>query len=110
MTDYGLSREIPLTDPRQVLWAKQRAERGFDDTELWNLDVTIAEFITPRLKAYAAKVQGVPGTLKEEEWQQMLNLMVQTFEEYSEAECHDKTMKGKKGFKLFRKYFSHLWQ
>ena len=110
MTDYGLSREIPLTDPRQVLWAKQRAERGFDDTELWNLDVTIAEFITPRLKAYAADVQGVPGTLKEEEWQKMLLLMVQAFEEYNGADFQNKTMRGKKGFKLFRKYFSNLWQ
>jgi hypothetical protein len=39
-------------DKRQKLWKKQRDERGFDDTELWNLDVTMAKFILPRLAAF----------------------------------------------------------
>lgn len=109
MTDYGCSKKISLTDPRQVLWATQRAERGFDDTELWNLDMTIAEFIAPRLKAYASCIQGVPNGLSEDEWEKMLALMVHAFEQYTTADFLSKTMKGQKGFKLFRKYFSHLW-
>lgn len=33
-------------------WEKQRYKRGFDDTELWGLDYTIASFILPRLIAF----------------------------------------------------------
>lgn len=31
---------------------KQRIERGFDDSETWGLDHTIASFIVPRLERY----------------------------------------------------------
>lgn len=39
-------------DKREKTWKRQRAERGFDDRDLWCLDATIAEFILPRLKAF----------------------------------------------------------
>lgn len=51
-TNYSLSKTISKKDKRQKLWRKQRDERGFDDTELWNLDVTMAKFILPRLKEF----------------------------------------------------------
>lgn len=36
----------------QKRWELERKSRGFDSTELWNLDATIAEFILPRLIAF----------------------------------------------------------
>ena len=39
-------------DPREPEWKRQREERGFDDRELWSLDVTLAKFLVPRLKAF----------------------------------------------------------
>lgn len=36
----------------QNKWKLERKLRGFDTTELWNLDATIAEFILPRLIAF----------------------------------------------------------
>ena len=48
---YSLCNELRKDDDRQEGWKQQRAERGFDNTELWNLDVTIAKFLVPRLKA-----------------------------------------------------------
>ena len=39
-------------DVREELYSTQRKERGFDDSELWSLDVTISKFITPRLEQY----------------------------------------------------------
>lgn len=49
---YGLHEVFPANDDRQALWAEQRTTVGFDNTELWNLDVTIARFILPRLEAF----------------------------------------------------------
>lgn len=36
----------------QKKWQLERNVRGFDTTELWNLDATIAEFVLPRLIAF----------------------------------------------------------
>ena len=37
---------------RRAKWFVQRRKRGFDDRDLWSLDMTIAEFVYPRLKAF----------------------------------------------------------
>ena len=80
-----------------------------DDTELWNLDVTICKFILPRLKAFAANIQGVPGDLTEEQWADILAHMLQSFEAYIEEDYVVKTAEGKEGFTLFVTYLRHLW-
>jgi hypothetical protein len=48
----SLAPGIGRTDKRQKLWAKQRRERGFDDTEIWNVDATFARLMLPRVKEY----------------------------------------------------------
>jgi hypothetical protein len=37
-------------------------ERGFSDSEIWNLDETIAEFILPRLIYYRDNLTGTPSS------------------------------------------------
>ena len=39
-------------DKRGAQFKKQRLERGFDESETWSLDYTIACFIAPRLKEF----------------------------------------------------------
>ena len=39
------------TDGRITEYKQQRIERGFDSSELWNLDTTVAKFLLPRLEA-----------------------------------------------------------
>jgi hypothetical protein len=46
-------------DKREAEFVKQRIERGFDDSETWSLDFTIASFILPRLKRYQELVKDV---------------------------------------------------
>lgn len=48
--------DVLKNDKRQERWAKERLEQGFDETELWNLDVALAHIILPRLKAYKTNV------------------------------------------------------
>ena len=46
-------------DPREKQYVKQRVERGFDSSELWSLDYTIARFIIPRLEAFKEEASEV---------------------------------------------------
>jgi hypothetical protein len=43
---------ISERDSRNKAFKKQRLERGFDDSETWCLDLTIAKFIIPRLERF----------------------------------------------------------
>jgi len=101
----------------------QRRTRGFDDSELWNLDYTIAKFIGPRLRAYKELNRcGVPRVYpshwSEEAtvnwWEHELETIARAFEllveedvSYSFSEENAEVIK--KGLKLFAKRFNHLW-
>jgi hypothetical protein len=65
---------------RHIKWWWQRRTRGFDDRELWNLDVTIAKFILPRLKRYKDMTSGAPSGLYQIEWGLILSDIIQAFE------------------------------
>ena len=54
--NFSLGEE---TDKREPEWKAQRLTRGFDDTEMWSLDCTIAEFIAPRLKVFLEQAKQI---------------------------------------------------
>lgn len=96
---------------REFKYMSQRWSRGFDDSELWNLDLTIAEFVLPRLKAFSEYNSSHPASLTEEQWKEALNKMARAFElcvddkndhYFGEDEFIE-------GMKLFVEYYSHLW-
>lgn len=112
--DYGHSAEISKDDERQEVWAKQRAERGFDDTELWNLDSTIAKFIHPRLVRFHETNICHPGNMTPEEWDAILRQMIFAFEFLASDDkymMHDDPAWSKidEGLKAFATYYGHLW-
>lgn len=75
-------------DERKVLFRQQRIERGFDDSELWNLDYTFIKFMFPRLKALRDYVCAYPGMLNNlEEWQEILDKIINAFDIYLNKEC-----------------------
>ena len=45
--------------PYWFFW--QRITRGFNDSETWNLDYTIAKLVLPRLKRFKELTNGIPG-------------------------------------------------
>ena len=100
------------TDSRWETFTKQRLERGFDDTELWNLDGTIAKFIYPRLKRFAECSEGVrPGDMDYDEWKKILNKMVQGFELISldREKTDDEQELESEALDLFCEHFFSLW-
>ena len=99
---------------REVKFFYQRRVRGFDDSELWNLDFTISKFVLPRLKAFKKITHGYPNGLTEQEWDIKLDQMIATFEflvKESEDSSFDikKHEEAKKGLQLFGEYFQSLW-
>ena len=53
----SLAPKMKPDDNRQPIWTKQRKEIGFDNTELWNLDITFARLMLPRIKKYLEYAQ-----------------------------------------------------
>lgn len=106
------------TDEREPKWKEQRLTRGFDDTEMWSLDCTIAEFIAPRLKVYkehAELIEDHPMSITFQEWKCILEQMIEGFELYPNhfnwtAEESDANWKKvDKALSLFHTWFFNLW-
>ena len=98
---------------------QQLESRGFDDTELWNLDNTIAEFILPRLKAFRENPVGYPTNLTEKKWNKALDKIIFSLDlslnddKWLNLNIKERNIlhkKYKKGFKLLGRYFGDLWQ
>lgn len=103
-------------DDREKDFSKQRLERGFDSSELWSLRDTIADFILPRLKAFAKDPCGYPGFFNhEKEWIEVLNKMIKAFEiskkdtDGYEIVTDDEWKDWEKGMSLFHEHFLNLW-
>ena len=85
---YGINNvNFSLITPDNTKWwdkfAKQRLEYGFDDTEIWNLDLTIAKFILPRVERLQKTFTGYPGFLHgEDEWKEILGKICKAFRLY----------------------------
>ena len=71
---------------------QQRIERGFDDTECWNLDSTVAKFILPRLIVFRKNTNGYPGNSEIptfEKWLEVLDKMIFAFDHIVNEEKYD---------------------
>ena len=71
-------------DKRQPQWAKERAEYGFDEREIWNLDFSFYCWLYKRLKMYTERA--------------IVNLETHTFkykgETLTQKQCIDKMLEG----------------
>lgn len=111
---YGCAFDISARDKRQPEWERQRSERGFDNTELWNLDHVICMFVAPRLREFAKGGVSFPASLTEKKWQKILDEMVVGFDLMEQEDAyygHDKEQRAKmdRAWKLFTRWHGHLW-
>lgn len=103
---------IDENDSRWEKFTEQRLKRGFDNSELWNLDGTIAKFIYPRLKEFVECSKGIrPADKDENEWQEILNKMVRGFELISSdrIKTEDEEKLEIEALNLFCENFFSLW-
>lgn len=105
---YGF--DISENDERYDKFKKQREERGFDDTETWSLDVTFAKFLVPRLKRFKELNNGIPNGLNEQEWNNILDEMIEGFEGIiTDDLINPRNEKADKALKLFTEHYFSLW-
>ena len=93
------------------LYRYQKITRGFGDNELWDFDTTIATYMIPRLKRFKELQHGYPANLKEEEWNEILDQIIYSFELKLEDKCFEEEYRKdyELGLVYFAKYFDHLW-
>lgn len=96
---------------REVRFFIQRINNGFDDSDLWDFDVTVAKFILPRLKRFKQKKDSRPSHLSINEWNNIIDCMILSFEKIVDSN-YTANVKDKdiiKGLDYFRNYFHYLW-
>jgi len=101
-----------------------RLRIGFWPDECWNLDVTFAKYVLPRLKHFRAMNNGFPHGLTEEEWDSHLDAMIASFEWIGGGNYYDLPIKDgeidveaytklrldtQHGLELFAEYYMGLW-
>jgi hypothetical protein len=81
--NFSVSEEIYAKDKEKLeVHQKQRFERGFDDTETWHMDRTMALFIIPRLKRFMEVNNGIPNGETEESYNEKIRYIISAFENY----------------------------
>ena len=110
---------------RKKLQAKMNVlkEAHFTDEQLWDMDVTLAKYISSGLKQFLNYVEtkeelpGYPSDFKSlEEWHESINKMIWSFEEITKREHinyrkdEEYRKKIQEGLNLFAKYFQSLWE
>lgn len=111
---YGIKNvnfsQIDINDERWNVFEEQRLKRGFDDSELWNLDKSIIGFILPRLKAFKDKHSSSPLNIDKKEWNVILEKMIIAFELLeNDNNTEEDKKKINNGLNLFVKYLKSLW-
>ena len=112
---FGFVHELDKEPARQAECVKQYLERGFDYTELMNLDKTIAKFILPRLVEFSKFNNHWCLDDKDDETRKRhYALMIGAFDLLSDDENfyynNDDLATINFGLELFGKYFLHLWK
>ena len=87
INNFSIAEEVYKDVPERLdHFKKQREENGFDDTETWHLDKTLALFLIPRLERFIQVNNGYPGCETEESFNEKLNFILKSFKEYYNGE------------------------
>lgn len=108
---YGLAHEMREDDDRLPGWLNQIKERGFDSTEMWNLDLAFVKFILPRLIFFRENV--VPDFKDAKQLEKNLNFIIKSFKKRIEDKsCYSDrkiSREIEKAYELFGKILPGLW-
>lgn len=115
---FSIDLEFPFVHffsfkPKRMLkywW--QRRTRGFDDSEMWSLDYSLAEHIVPRLKRFKEVSCSYPQDYESlEAWQGDIQIMIDAFERIADNEDMklEEYDEVNRGLDLFRDRYFNLW-
>lgn len=116
--NFSIAEEVYPDDLDKLAhYKKQRDEKGFDDTETWHLDKTIALFLMPRLERFIQVNNGFPCGETEESFNEKLNFILKSFKEYYYEENEEVSLElekerlinAKKAVALLGELWFDLW-
>ena len=114
--NFSVADEIYEKDlETREMYKQQRFENGFDDTETWHMDRTIALFIIPRLKKFIEINNGIPIGETVESYNEKLRFIISAFEnyyatnKYYESVDDNERKQLAEDVKLAVEYLSELW-
>jgi len=93
-------------------WAQAMVGGGWSDRDLMSFDGHLAKVILPRLKRFKEVTIGHPSDLTEEQWDNILDKMISSFEFHSKEDRFIVRADWKdynEGLELFAKYYTSLW-
>ena len=106
---------------------KRKKKNKIKPEELWDLDITIVEWLLPRMKAFKEQTDGYPGNITWNQWMSILDRIITGLEAYVEEYdwddnlsteknlkldadfSHIRTAKFQEAMQLLTKHFSNLW-
>lgn len=106
---------------------KRKLYKKIDESELWDLGLTISNFIIPRLEKFRDTCFSVPLkkiennkpiAMSEDEWKEILNKTIWSFNYQRELSNGDILLRGEneediikyeEGLDLFKRYLNDLW-
>jgi hypothetical protein len=80
--NFSVAEECYNDSAKLEMYKQQRFENGFDDTETWHIDRTMALFIIPRLKRFVEVNNGIPTGETVESYDEKLIFIITAFENY----------------------------
>lgn len=103
--------------PREIYkWCEcffQRGTKGYCYKDVWSIDGYLCEIIPQMLKQLKQNQLGFPTDLTSEEWDGILDEIIEGFERGSKVHNYEATEEDMKvinrGLELFAKYYFHLW-
>ncbi len=113
--NFSVAEECYNDSATREMYKQQRFENGFDDTETWHIDRTMALFIIPRLKRFIEVNNGIPNGETVESYNEKLNFIISAFENYYSTNKYYESTDIEERKQLtddVRKavdYLSHLW-
>ncbi|MBR4315909.1 MAG: hypothetical protein IKP65_02920 [Alphaproteobacteria bacterium] len=109
---------INKKDKRAKKFKNQKEKHGFSDDETWSLYTSTVLFFLPRIKRFKKIIEDLrmhPASLNEQEWIDILNKIVNSFELMFKEDINGKNITKEEqeqineGLDLFGKYFQDLW-
>lgn len=96
---------------------ERKVDIHIDNYDTWSMDHTLSLIIVPMLIQLRDTNHGYPNGISEEEWIDLQNKMIWSFEQIRDEKQWDKPIsewdahhkKVQEGLDLFGKWYLHLW-
>lgn len=99
--------KVNIGDYKKDGTRKTKVKISRDD--IYSLDATLALVILPALKKYRENEGGRPCDISEEEWHEIIDKMIKSFQMKIDDDTWEDAQEMQEGFELFGEWYQNLW-